>query len=105
MAEATLSNRENLLARRQTLEPGERTKWHTDAYYRLSVFVRGSMLAIAYADTGEVTRFPVSPGEADWDAPTDRVYRSTDVGPDVFEEVTLFVLATPGDDPQPQANL
>ena len=101
MTDTILSRRQSFVGRRQTLAPGESTAWHTDPCQRFSVVLRGRRLAIEYADTGEVVRFPVSPGEADWDEPTDRTHRATNVGPDVYEEVTLFVLADPDGDPQP----
>ena len=103
MAEETLQRRKNLAPRRQTLEPGESTGWHTDPCHRFSVVVRGSMLAIEYADTGEVKRLAVSPGESGWDEPTDRVHRATNLGSEVYEEVALFVLAEPNAEPQPHA--
>lgn len=101
MGDEKIDQRGTRLARRQILEPGESSPWHTDPHQRFSVVVRGSRLAIEYRD-GAADRFAVTPGEAGWDAPTDRVHRAVNVGPDVYEEVTLFLLDRPDAVAQPR---
>jgi hypothetical protein len=55
-------------------------------------------------DGGESDRFEVSPGQAGWDEPTDRVHRGVNVGEQPYEEIAIFFLdhpdavAQPGDD-------
>ena len=102
MCEEIISKRDSMLSRRQILEPGESTPWHVDPYHRFSVVVRGCELAIEYKATGEQDRFTVSPGEAGWDEPTDRVHRAINVGTETFEEVTMFMLDHPDAVPQPK---
>ncbi|MCP5055370.1 MAG: hypothetical protein GY937_01445 [bacterium] len=48
MSDENLSRRGHYVARRQILEPGEATTWHTDPCHRFSVVMRGSKLAIEY---------------------------------------------------------
>jgi hypothetical protein len=83
------------------LEPGESTAWHSDPFHRVTVVVRGDELAIEYSDAGETQRFPVYPGQADWDAPTDREHRAINVGAITYEEVAIFFLDHPDAVPQP----
>jgi hypothetical protein len=104
MIEEPICRRDTLFARRQILAPGESTPWHVDPYYRFAVVIRGNELAIEYRDSGEEERFPVSPGLAGWDEPTDRVHRGTNVGSDTYEEITLFFLDDPDAVPQPIAS-
>ncbi len=100
MIDEKISQQGMKLARRQVLEPGESSAWHIDPYHRFSVVIRGSELEIEYRD-GTVERVRVTPGDAGWDEPTDRVHRAVNVGVDPHEEVTLFFLDRPTSDPQP----
>ena len=104
MAEEVLFQRGTTLVRRMRLEPGEAMPWHRDPCHRVSVVLHGSELAIEYRDSGEVNRFPVTPGEADWDEPTDRVHRGVNVGTEPYEEVVIFFLDRPDAIPQPRAD-
>ncbi len=63
----TITERDELSIRRQWLEPGEATPWHTDAAERFSVIVRGDSLTIEYCDSGESVEVRVHPGMATWD--------------------------------------
>ena len=101
MINETLSRRGTTLVRRLILEPGEATAWHSDPFRRVTVVVRGDALAIEYRDSGEPQRFSVSPGQTDWDAPTQRVHRAMNVGTVTYEEVAVFFLDHPDDVPQP----
>jgi hypothetical protein len=83
------------------LAPGEAMPWHRDPYHRVTVVVHGSALAIECRDSGEIERIPVTPGQADWDEPTDLIHRGVNVGDVPYEEVTVFFLDRPDADPQP----
>lgn len=99
--EETISQRGTTLVRRLVLEPSEATPWHVDPFHRVTVIVRGEALAIEYRDGGRTERVEVSAGQADWDAPTDRVHRAVNVGRGAYEEVTIFFLDRPDAIPQP----
>ena len=103
MIAETLSQRGTTLIRRLILEPGMATPWHVDPFHRISVVVRGAVLTIEYRDGRECERVEVVVGEADWDAPTDRVHRAVNVGRTTYEEVTIFFLDRPDAVPQPIA--
>jgi hypothetical protein len=102
MAEEMLIRRGTTLVRRMRLEPGEAMPWHRDPFHRVTVVLEGSELAIEYRDSGEVARIPVTPGEAGWDEPTDRVHRGVNVGAAAYEEVAIFFLDRPDAVPQPR---
>jgi quercetin dioxygenase-like cupin family protein len=99
----TISQRGTTLVRRLVLEPGMATPWHVDPYHRISVVVRGEVLAIEYKDGREAERVEVSPGVSGWDEPTDQVHRGVNVGRTTYEEVTIFFLDRPDALPQPVA--
>ncbi|MBI1256830.1 MAG: hypothetical protein GC204_05120 [Chloroflexi bacterium] len=96
-----ITKRDDLLIRRQILEPGEALPWHVDLCHRFSVVVRGDQLQIEFRETGETDTFPVHAGMADWDAPQAQVHRGINVGTTTYEEVVMFFLEPPGIDPQP----
>jgi len=58
-------------------------------------------LAIEYRDGRRSNHAAVTPGQVDWDQPTDRVHRAVNVGAARYEEVTIFFLDRPGAVPQP----
>ncbi len=97
-----ITQRDDLLIRRQTLEPGEALPWHVDLCHRFTVVVRGEQLGIEFRETGEIASIPVHPGMADWDAPEPRVHRGINAGSTTYEEVVMFFLDAPGMDPQPK---
>lgn len=101
MIQETLSQRGTTLVSRLVLEAQEATPWHIDPFCRVSVIVRGSSLEIQYRDGGGTERFEVTPGQADWDTPTDRVHRAVNVGAGIYEQVTIFFLDRPDAIPQP----
>ncbi|TDJ23478.1 MAG: cupin domain-containing protein [Gammaproteobacteria bacterium] len=101
MIDDKVGQRGTELARRQILEPGEASPWHVDPYHRFSVVIRGSELKIEYRD-GDEDHLTVTPGEAGWEEPSDRVHRAVNVGIDPYEEVTLFFLDQANSVPQPQ---
>ena len=96
-----ITRRDDLLIRRQILEPGEALPWHIDLCHRFSVVVRGDQLRIEFRESGETVTYEVHPGMADWDKPEARVHRGINVGAAPYEEVVTFYLDPLGIDPQP----
>ena len=97
-----ITQRDDLVIRRHTLDPGEATPWHTDACRRLTVVVRGDEIRIEFRPTGEPVAVPVHPGLADWDQPKPRVHRAVNAAPRGSKKVVTFFLDSPGIDPQPE---
>ena len=63
----------------------------------------GDVLAIEARDGSELARFAVTPGQVDWDEPSDQVHRGINVGAVPYEEVTVFFLDNPDAVAQPSA--
>jgi quercetin dioxygenase-like cupin family protein len=101
MAEERLFQRGTTLVRRLRLAPGEAMHWHRDPYHRVTVVLSGDALAIEYRDGRDSDRFAVTPGQADWDEPSDLVHRGVNVGEKPYEEVTIFFLDRPDAVAQP----
>jgi hypothetical protein len=101
MTEERLFQHGTTLVRRLRLAPGEATPWHRDPFQRVTVVLHGDVLAIEYRDGGEGHRFDVTPGQADWDEPTDRIHRGVNVGEQVYEEITVFFRDHPESEVQP----
>ena len=101
MSDEILFKRGTTLVRRMRLAPGEAMPWHHDPFHRVTVVFQGNAIAIEYRDVGEGQRFDVTPGQVDWDEPTDRIHRGVNVGDLPYEEITVFFLNQPGDVPQP----
>ena len=101
VSEDILFRRGTTLVRRMVLEPGEAMPWHRDPFHRVTVVLRGSELAIEDRASGDVQRFGVTPGNADWDEPTDRMHRGINVGQDIYEEIAIFFLDRPDAVAQP----
>ncbi len=97
-----ITQRDDLLIRRQILEPGEALPWHVDLCHRFTVVVSGERLHIEFRESGEILPIAVHPGMADWDAPEPRVHRGVNAGAASYEEVVMFFLPSPGIDPQPE---
>ena len=97
-----ISKRDNLLIRRQVLEPGEALPWHVDLCHRFTVVVQGEQLQLEFRETGETETFAVHAGLAEWDKPEPRIHRGINVGSTTYEEVVMFFLDTPDMDPQPE---
>ena len=89
--------------RRLRLAPGEAMPWHRDPFHRVTVTLHGDAIAIEYRDGGDSLRIEVTPGQADWDEPSDRVHRGVNVGELPYEEIAIFFLDSPDADPQPIA--
>lgn len=103
MTEETLFRRGTTLVRRLRLAPGEAMPWHRDPFHRVTVVLQGEELAIESPDGAELERFGVTPGQVDWDEPSDRVHRGVNVGRVPYEEITVFLLDRPDAVPQPAA--
>ena len=104
MLDKILHRRGTILVRRLTLAPGEATPWHRDPFHRVGIVLSGDALAIEYRDGRERLDVRISPGQADWDEPTDRVHRALNLGKQPYEEVTIFFLDQPDAVPQPRAD-
>jgi quercetin dioxygenase-like cupin family protein len=105
MAEEPLFREGTIFVRRLRLAPGEAMPWHRDPFYRVTVVLSGDALAIEYRDGAASQRFPVTPGQAGWDEPTDRVHRGVNVGREPYEEIAVFLLDRPDAVPQPRADV
>ena len=101
MTEAILFQRGTTLVRRLRLEPGEVMRWHRDPFHRVTVVLQGDALAIEPRDGGAIHRFGVTPGQADWDEPSDRIHRAVNVGEQPYEEIAIFFLDRPDAVAQP----
>ena len=102
MAAEIITKRDDLVIRRLVLEPGEAMPWHTDSCRRVSIVVRGERLRIEFLGSDEPIDVDVYPGLVDWDNPESRAHRAVNAGATAYEEVVVFFLDQPGDDPQPE---
>jgi hypothetical protein len=100
MIEETLHHRGTTLARRMRLKPGEATRWHIDPFHRVSVVLKGDVLAIEFRD-GRLWSQSVT-GTGWLGEPGHDIHQATNIG-DVLYEETVFFLAHPNDVPQPGA--
>ena len=103
MIEEVLVQRDNILVRRQRIEPGEALPWHTDPHHRVAVVTSGDELVIEFRGGGEPQRIELAPGMAGWDEPEPEVHRAVNTGSQPFEEITVFFLDRPDAIPQPRA--
>jgi quercetin dioxygenase-like cupin family protein len=104
MMEEVLFERGTILVRRLRLAPGEAMPWHRDPFHRVTVVLSGDALTIEYRDGSPADRVEISPGQVDWDEPTDRIHRGVNAGAQAFEEITVFLLDRPDAVPQPRAD-
>lgn len=68
---------------------------------RVAVVLSGNAITIEYRDRSPSHHLTVTPGQVDWDEPTDRVHRAVNVGAAPYEEVTVFFLDRPDAVAQP----
>jgi hypothetical protein len=101
MIEETLHHRGTTLVRRLLLAPGEATKWHRDPFHRVSIILSGDVLNVEFRDGRPSERVTVTPGQVDWDEPSERIHRAINIGDAPYEEVTIFLLSREDDVPQP----
>ncbi len=92
MTDEVLFRRATTLVRRLRLEPGETMPWHRDPFHRVTVILGGDTLAIEYRDGGDRQTFVVTPGQVDWDEPTERIHRGVNVSEQLYEEITILFL-------------
>jgi hypothetical protein len=101
MRQEALYRRKGVLVRRLLLEPGEASAWHRDACHRVTVVLSGDRLAIERHAGGPTHEVGVRAGQVDWDEPGSRMHRAVNVGRQPYEEIVIFLLAHPGQNPQP----
>lgn len=80
MTDELLHHRGNTLVRRQHLAPGEAAPWHRDPFHRVAAVLSGDAIAIEYRDRGRRQHVTVTPGQVDWDEPTESVHRAVNIG-------------------------
>jgi hypothetical protein len=83
------------LVRRLRLAPGEAMPWHRDRFRRIAVVLRDDVLAIEYRDRGESQRIEITPGQVEWEEPTERIQRAVNVGKRVTNKSACSCLTTP----------
>lgn len=101
MTDETLFHHRTTVVRRLRLASGETMPWHRDPFHRVAVVLGGDVLLIEYRDGGESHRVEISPGQVDWEEPTERIHRAVNVGKQPYEQVTVFLLDRPDAVPQP----
>jgi quercetin dioxygenase-like cupin family protein len=89
------------MVRRLNLAPGEAMPWHRDPFHRVAVVLSGDVLSIEYHDGGKSQRVEIAPGQVDWEEPSPRVHRAVNIGKQMYEQVTVFLLDRPDAVPQP----
>jgi hypothetical protein len=104
VVEETLHHRGTTLVRRLSLAPGEATRWHRDPFHRVTVVFQGDALAIEFRDGPLKKHVKVTPGQVDWDEPSDQPHRAINIGDVTYDEITIFFLSQPDDVPQPAAS-
>lgn len=67
----------------------------------IAAVLRGDVLSIEYRDGGESQRIEITPGQVEWEEPTERVHGAMNVGKQDYEQVTVFLLDRPDAEPQP----
>jgi quercetin dioxygenase-like cupin family protein len=92
----------NIVVRRLRLVPGDVMQWHRDRFQRIAVVLSGDVLSIEYRDGGQSHRVRIEPGQVDWEEPSARVHRAVNVGEQVYEQVTVFLLDRPDAVAQPR---
>ncbi|MGO9085898.1 MAG: hypothetical protein ACLQBK_11780 [Candidatus Sulfotelmatobacter sp.] len=101
MADELLFHHGTMMVRRLRLAPGEAMPWHRDPFHRVAVVISGDVLSIENRDGGESLRVEITPGQVDWEEPTERVHRAVNIGKQPYEQVTVFLLDRPDAVAQP----
>lgn len=101
MTDEIVLHRGTTMVRRLRLAPSEAMPWHHDPFQRVAVVLQGDVLSIEYRDGGVSQRVEVTPGQVDWEEPTERIHRAVNVGRQPYEQVTVFLLDHPDAVPQP----
>ena len=90
-----------MVRRLRRLAPGEAMPWHRHPFQQVAVILRGDLLVIEYRDGGESQRVGITPGQVEWEEPTERIHRAVNVGKHSYEQVTIFLLDRRDAVPQP----
>jgi hypothetical protein len=61
----------------------------------------GDVLLIEYRDGAENQRIELTPGQVEWEEPTERVHRAVNIGQKPYEQITIFLLDRPDSVAQP----
>ena len=75
--------------------PGEAIPCHRDPFHRVAVVLSGDVLSIEYRDGGESQRVEIMPGQVEWEEPSASVHRAVNVGKEIYEQITVFLLDEP----------
>jgi len=101
MTDELLFQHGTMMVRRLRLAPGEAMQWHRDPFHRVAVVLSGDLLSIEYRDGAESQRVEITQGQVDWEEPSARVHRAVNIGKQMYEQVTIFLLDRPDAVPQP----
>jgi hypothetical protein len=101
MTDEVLFRRGTTLVRRLRLAPGDAMPWPRDPLHRAAVVLRGDVRLIEYRDGGERHRIEATPGQVQWEEPTERLHRVVNVGEQPYEPITIFLLDRPDAVAQP----
>jgi hypothetical protein len=80
------------MVRRLRLAPGEAMPCHRDPFRRVAVVLGGDLLSIEYRDGGDPITVQITAGQVEWEEPSTRVHRAVNVGKQLYEQVTVFLL-------------
>jgi quercetin dioxygenase-like cupin family protein len=75
MTDEILFHHGTTMVRRLRLAPGAVLPWQRDPFRRIAVVLRGDVLLIEYRDGGESQRIEITPGQLEWEEPTERVHK------------------------------
>jgi len=99
VVEETLHDRGTALVRRLILAPGETTRRHRDPFHRVWVVFRGDALGIEFRDGSARVPLKVTPGQVDWDEPSDCIHRAVNIADVPYHVGSVFLPAHPDDLP------
>ena len=103
MRTEVITKRDDLLIRRQILEPGQAGPWHTDPCHRFSVVVSGTACASSSARPASRSRCRCTRGWRTGTLPSPVSTVPSTSGTLASEEVVSFYLDPPGIEAQPEA--
>ena len=97
LGDLQLTEREKMIAERVTKEVNARLGFLLDVGLGYLTLDRSS----ATLSGGESQRIEITPGQVEWEEPTERVHGAMNVGKQDYEQVTVFLLDRPDAEPQP----
>jgi hypothetical protein len=65
------------------------------------VVLGGDLLSIEYREGGDPITVRITAGQVEWEEPSARVHRAVNVGKQLYEQVTVFLLDSPDAVAQP----